>query len=411
MKLSLLWLFVIGSCSVQAQNNKTTAVKIVNKDSLTFDSLAHKIVFKLNNTTFSGAGWDLLTTEINKAQFVLIGEQHGEAEVPLFTGKVAEILKPKALVIEIDPYTANELKKVGSDQKLYNKVLKENPYAFSFYSWQQEMDLITKLQLTGADIWGLNEINFLSIGTFFNTLSDNAKSVSNKKAAATLAKQSIDNDQPIYAGGNFSKLSVFQLKESTVDSLLLLFKNESAICKKMLTDLKMSLPIFKNTSYQKRVNLMQKNLLNYLHNNITADAIEVPKLLFKFGANHVTRTNDLTNTFEVGNLADQLAGAAGTKTLHILVFGKSGTINNMTVADNKKAVESYDLLNDKDLKMFGQFTAPVVNDEWAVYDLRLMRKAIKAGKYQANHAQIKAMAMGYDLLVTFAKTTASRFIE
>lgn len=408
MKFNLLLLFVFGSLSLQAQN---TPAKPAVTDTLTFDSLAKKNVFMLGSAGFTGKGWDLLTDEIKKVQFVLIGEQHGEAEIPLFTGKIADVLKPKALVVEIDPYTASELKNVSADAKLYKPVLKLNPYAFAFYSWQEEMDMITKLRLQHTDIWGLNEINFLSMGTFFNSLAANAKLPANKKAAAKLAEAYIKNDEPLYRSGKFSKFAAYRLKESTVDSLLTLFKNESAVCKKMLADLKMSVPIFSNTSYLQRVNLMKKNLLNYVHSGISADKIEMPKLLFKFGANHVTRTNDVTNNFEVGSLADNLAAAANTKTLHILIFGKEGTINNMSVADNSKAVQAYNMLKDGDLKMFSQFTEPVINNEWAVYDLRPMRKAIRSGKYHPQNASVKEFVMGYDLLVTFAKVNGSRFME
>jgi len=57
--------------------------------------------------------------------------------------------------------------------------------------------------------------------------------------------------------------------------------------------------------------MMKNNLLNYLSPQITKDAINIPELLFKFGANHVGRTDDLKGSFEVGNLADNLADASG----------------------------------------------------------------------------------------------------
>jgi len=408
MRLSGILLLITFSFSVQAKNGHSRYNSI---DTLTFDSLVHKNVFKLRNGNFEGLGWNLLKEEIEKVQFVLIGEQHGEAEIPMFTGKVADVLKPKALVVEIDPYTAIELKNASTSPTLYNAVLKQNPYAFAFYSWQSEMDLITKLQLNHIDIWGLNEVNFLSIGTFFNTLAANAKSPTNKKAALQLARQYIKNDQPLYKNGEFGKFSAYKIKTATVDSFIFKFKNESELCKKMLADLKLSIPIFANTSYQQRVNMMKKNLLNYVYADITKDDINMPKLLFKFGANHVTRTNDLTNNFEAGNMADNLAGAANKKTLHILIFGKAGTYNTMGVADNSKAIQPYNVLEDKDLQMLNQFTNPIKDDEWVMYDLRPMRRAIIEGKYHVSNTDFKAFIMGYDLLVSFAKVSGSRFIE
>ena len=410
MKFNILLLLSFSCLTVCAQVNAGSGKPQLKSDTLTFDSLAHKTVFTFNGKGFTGKGWEVLKQEIQKSHFVLIGEQHGEAEVPLFTDMVSEVLKPKALVVEIDPFTAAELQKV-SDEKRYKTVLKENPYAFAFYSWHQEMDLVGKIRSSGGEIWGLNEINFLSMGTFFQNLAANAKLPANKKVAAQLAAQYIKNDTPLYTSGEFGKFAAFNMKESLVDSLIVNFKDESALCRKMLGDLKISVPIFANTSYTQRTNLMKKNLLNYVYKGIGADQVEMPKLLFKFGANHVTRTNDLKGAFEVGNLADQLAGAAGKKALHILIFGKAGTINNMTVANNSKAVVPYTVAEDPDLKTLTQFTNPVMNDEWAVYDLRPMRKAINEGKYHPAGGNFKALVMGYDLLVTFAKTTGSTFFE
>jgi hypothetical protein len=414
MKLFLISLLLTCSFLFSKGEDHLRKMILVEKnlsDTLTFDSLVHKNVFKVIDGDFTGKGWNLLVDEINKAQFVLIGEQHGEAEIPFFTGKVAEILKPKALIVELDPYTAAELSKASKDPVLYHAVLNKNPYAFAFYSWQQEIDLISGLRQRNIAIWGVNEINFLSMETFFTTLAANAKTPGNKRSALQLAEQVGRNDSPLFQTGDFGKFSAFHLKESTVDSLNAKFANESPNCRKMLADLKLSIPVFSNTSYQQRVNLMKKNLLNYVYHGISSDVIEMPKLLFKMGANHLTRTNDLTNNFEVGNLADDLAGAANKNTLHILVFGKKGTINSMSVADNKKAIKPYDVLKDKDLQMFGQFTEPVKDGEWAVYDLRPIRKAIRQGKYKVNNTSLLSFVMGYDLLVTFGQVNGSRFVE
>jgi hypothetical protein len=98
------------------------------------DSLIHKRVFHYDTKGFSGAGWDSLKAEISKAQIVLIGEQHGEAEIPIFTMKVAEIFKPKALVVEIDPYTAAQLTKTSLDTASYSRYFKQHPYDFAFFT-------------------------------------------------------------------------------------------------------------------------------------------------------------------------------------------------------------------------------------------------------------------------------------
>lgn len=376
-----------------------------------FDSLVHKRVFHYDTKGFNGEGWDSLRAEINKAQIVLIGEQHGEAEIPVFTMNVADVFKPEALVVEIDPYTAGKLKETSLNTMGYSSYFKQNPYDFAFYSYQTEMELARQMTLAHTDIWGLNEISFLSLGTFFNTLGTIAKSPINRDLALKKAKEYALHDRPIYKNiDRYNDFSAYKLKASMVDSLLLSFRNESNECKKMLRDLRSSLPIFTNNSYIARTNMMKKNLLNYLSSYITKDAINIPKLLFKFGANHVGRTDDLKGSFEVGSLADNLADASGKLSLHILVFGKIGTINQMAPVDNTQAIIPYDVSTDKELDMFAPFYSQIQGDEWALFDLRPLRDAIGQGKVNVN-PYLGKFIKAFDVLVIFGRTTGNRFIE
>lgn len=172
----------------------------------------------------------------------------------------------------------------------------------------------------------------------------------------------------------------------------------------MLRDLKLSIPIFANSSYEIRVSLMKKNLLNYLHPYITADEIALPKLLFKLGANHSGRED-----FEISELADNLADAAGKKTLHILAIGKQGTINAMAPVDNSKAVIAYDGLDE--FKEFLPFLEKVDKDEWTVFDVRPIRRLLRRDKITISDPKLKSYLMRFDLFVFFDKATGDTFIR
>lgn len=374
------------------------------------DSLIHKNAFYYKDGTFKGEGWEFLKKEIQQSQIIVIGEQHGIAEIPMFCGKVAEIQQPKALIGEIDPYTAEQLEKISVDTTRYSTYFKQKPYDFAFFSWKTELALARKMVLSHISIWGVNEINFLSLPTFFEKLASLAKSPANKKAALEKAAAYAKNDLPLYGDINkYNDFIAYRIKETTVDSLIYAFRKESPRSKKMLNDLKLSLPIFANTDYQLRVNLMKKNLLNYLQPYITTDAITIPKLLFKLGANHGTRAETWVDTPEVCSLADNLADASGTKSLHMLVLGKQGTINTMAPVNNAIAIQPYDGVDD--MKGFETFFSLVEKDEWSVYDLRPIRFALKTGKVKISNSELKKYVLGYDLLVLFDKTTGNKFIE
>lgn len=382
-------------------------------DTLKLENIVQKKIFHLSNGRFSGEGWEALMAEVKKAQIVLIGEDHGFAEVPVFTAAISDVFKPSALVVEVDPYLAAQLKEMSPDPKKYREYLQKRPYGFSFYSWQPEMDLMTKMTKEKVDIWGLNELNFLSLGNFFNELADQAKSPANKALARKKDIEYTKNDQPIFGqmDTKMGDFSAYHLKVETIDSLAYAFRNENKFSKKLLNDLRLSIPVFANNDGQFRVNFMKKNLMNYLSPYITDDVIAIPKLLFKFGANHVPRTANVTGYQEVGNLASDLAEASGKTSLHILVIGKEGTGNVMAPIDNTKAIQPYSINETNDLKGLSPLCDQLKDDEWALFDLSKIQSAIRKGKVKITNSKLKGMLLGYDLLVIYAKTTGSRFIE
>ncbi|MBB6129492.1 hypothetical protein [Mucilaginibacter lappiensis] len=412
IRFAMTWAlcFLLYSSSFAANISKKQVLP--KTDTTQLESLTHKLSFVFEKGNFTGIGWDSLIKETQKAHFLLIGEQHGEAEIPVFTGKLALVFKPKALVVEVDPYTASQLKKVAINPAGYLAYFKQNPYAFAFYSWQTELDLARQMQLNNIDIWGLNEINFLSLGRFFNMLGNNAKIPKNKSTAFALEKKYEMQDQPIFKDANkYNDFSAYKLKAATIDSLLQDFSKESYLSRKMLLDLKASIPVYTNEFYQPRVNIMKGELVNYVSPYIKQDVSDMPKLLFKFGADHVTRTNDLTRFFEVGSLADNLVEAVGKKSLHILIFGKKGTINEMAPVDNNVAIKAYDVLGDRDLAMFSPLTNLVNSDEWGLFDLRPVRNALKSGSFHTDNKKLYGYIMGFDFVVIPGYVTGSRFIE
>eukprot|EP01133_Synstelium_polycarpum_P002688 gene2688-3107_t len=380
-------------------------------DSTLLDSLVKKKVFLLTNGNFNGPGWDMLRDEIKKVQFVMIGEQHGMAEIPYFTGKIADDFKPKALVIEIDPYSAEALKKLALKPATWPAYFKERPYDMAFYSWQTEMELARKMQLQNIDIWGLNEINFLGMERFFTDLAALTKSADNKKWALSMAKTYKEHDKPIFADEKrFGEFGAYTLKAATIDSMVTRFHNESPASKRMLNNLKLSIPAFAN-NYPMRVNLMKRNLLNYLSPIQTKDSISLPKLLFKFGANHLSRSKDMLRVYEMGNLADNLADAANKKTLHILIAGKQGTSNFMAPVNNSEAIKPYIWAKDDDLSSLHYFYNQVKENQWVIFDLRPLRSALERNKIQIKDPDLKKFITGFDVIVFFDKVSGNKFIE
>ena len=70
---------------------------------------------------FSGPAYDLLLSEARRAQFFLIGEEHGIAENPKLAGQLFEALVPsgyRRLGIEVSPPMARELDAAARERLL-----------------------------------------------------------------------------------------------------------------------------------------------------------------------------------------------------------------------------------------------------------------------------------------------------
>jgi hypothetical protein len=112
----------------------------------------------------------------------------------------------------------------------------------------------------------------------------------------------------------------------------------------------------------------------------------------------------------VGNFADQLAGTARQKTLHILIFGKSGTVNEMAPVDNAKAIQPYSA-EEGTFKSFKPFYKNIKADEWGCIDLRPIKKAILDGKLPAINETLHDFILGNDMMVIFGNVHGNPFVE
>lgn len=364
------------------------------------------------NGQFSGAGWDSLQRAMTKAQFVLLGEQHGLAEVPIFTGALAQVFKPELFIAEIDPHTAREVERLAKQPGLPTAYERRHPFSFSFYSWAEEFDLVRQLQTQNVKTIGLDQVPTSAAGRLYLQMAQLSK---NKTTRGYLNKQSTalqDKDMALFRNPTKDGIeAMIQLSEAAIDSMLLLTKKEKPEVRKMAQDFAKSYQIFQlnakgaPNSHTTRVNMMKRNLLAELQ-PYGLPKNQLPKMLFKFGAGHMERGLNRWNVFDVGNLAVNLADAQDQKTLHIIIIGKQGGTQaafNLDFSQNQA---------DYPAEAMG-YLAPYKNEtdsSWGVFDLRPSRNDIIRGRLKMDESDLKSMIMGYDFLIVIPETTASKNI-
>lgn len=362
---------------------------------------------QVNNQRFSGPGWDRLQQDINASQFVLIGEDHGIAQVPLLTAAIAQAFKPKLYVAEIDPYTAQTLTNLLKTPGLPIAHQRRYFQGLSFYSWTEEYRLLEALQVQQTQLVGIEQINYGFAGQLFTAMAQGATQ------AATVAylHQQAKSYQAQFEAC-MRQHTYLKPTQSAMDSLLMMTSHEPVQVQKMARDFVSSYQIYEASArrmggHQKRINLMKRNLFETLRPYLATADEPLPTMLFKFGANHLARNLSIwSSVFDVGNLVVNLADAQSKKSLHLMVMGKHGTKAGYTDIDNpdKDVVVPYSATDSPFLAPFFAQT----KTQWQVFDLRPLRRAIITDKLQIMNQELEATILGYDYLIVIPETTASR---
>lgn len=397
------FLLLAGLLSKQAQAQDSTLVRLVHQNQ--YD-------LSLTGTQFAGTGWGKLQQDMAKSQFVLVGEDHGLAQIPLFTTALAREFKPALFVAEVDKYQAQDLNRLAEQPSLPTAFAKQHPMALSFYSWAEEFDLIRYLRTQKVPIIGIDQVGSFSPGRFFGVLAEQVKSPSTKAYLRQRAIRYQAQDRAAMVTGKHDGSTMNALPSTSIDSLRTLTQRESPQVQQMVTDFAASYQIYrvnhlgKPGGHQTRINLMKRNLLVELR-PYQAKGQPLPKTLFKFGAYHVARGRSIWgDMYDVGNLAADLADAQDQETLHILIAGKQGKkVGGFNPDDFTKNTASYSMADEALVKPFMAQTK--AGSMWQVFDLRPLRKALLADKLQVSSQELSATILGYDYVVIIPETTAS----
>ncbi len=371
----------------------------------------HRYTMEPSGTGLAGSGWDKLQASITKSQFVLVGEDHGTAQIPQFVQAVARVQQPAAFVAEIDQYQAEELTRLTAQAGFPTAYFKANPGSLSFYSWGEEFELARQLRAQKAQLIGIEQVGVFTIGHFYAQLAGQVKSKAVKAYLQRHAALYQARDLVTTRTGG-EGYSMFVQRQLTVDSLVALVQPESSGVRQMVQNYVASYRIYQGqiagtSGHQERINLMKRNLLQSLKPYQTAAGQPLPKLLFKFGASHMARVlSPWSGITDVGNLVQNLADIQDARSLHLLVMGKQGThAGGFNPDDSSKNAAAYDLATEPFLKPFTDLTTGVA---WQVFDLRPARRALLSDKLHLANQTLAGIILGYDYVVIIPQTTAGR---
>lgn len=377
---------------------------------------------QLNDGTFSGTGHNVLREEGKKAQFFLIGEAHGIAELPKFTTALFRDFKNldyQYFATETGPFEAAFLEETARNsdwKKQFRTFFQQFPFSIPFYNLQEECEI---LQAVLSDknhsvplIWGIDQEFAAAPRMIFDHLKKEGKTTEARQVAAEYLEKAQSGFEKALETKNPGMSFMAAVRPEDFVKLKTAFKDQPEAVE-LLTKLEQSIEIYQlwftsqgYESNQRRAEMMKRYFWNYYQQAKQYE--EKPKVIFKFGSNHMFRGANALNVFDIGNFVSELASQEETGSFHLYVLGQKGTQNRFTPfspeSDKKKAVEPSDYFKSIDFKALFE-TAEA--SQWLLLDLRPLRHEIFRKRLKGLDPQMEKLIWSYDALLVMPEVQAS----
>ena len=364
-----------------------------------------------------GNGAALLLKRARTAQFVLVGEDHGFADVPNFVLALHRSLgedSPENLVLEIGPFATKRLRAAitAGDVALPER---KYPGGAPFVGWAEDAAMSRAwMHRSGADaLWGVDQEFLLGLTPSLELLQTLAPDDAARAHLSSLLEREREAQREMREKQDPSTVLMMKLVDADFDAIAAaMHAAPGSDAARIVAELRASASIYRdNNAAPLRSNrsrsLMMKRLFMQYYRAAQAKT-PTPRALLRMGAYHTSRGLTRTGQFDIGNLASELAESNGGHSFHVLIVPASGTVNRHRIflADESLRAAPYD--GKKELEVLG--VAPLLAqahaDRWTIFDLEPIRSM--RGAREAGGAEFMRLVYAYDAVVVIDPATAAR---
>jgi hypothetical protein len=357
----------------------------------------------------SGAGAELLLAAGRDAQFFLIGEEHGVAEIPRVAAGLFRELAPSGyrhLAIETGEFLAQELNRrvlADADGAAYAAFQREHFPGAPFYNWREDAALLrTAVQAAGgrADVlWGL-DYDIVADRYTLRRLREIAPTPRARAAAEAVIARADSALRQALATQNPGMLMMFGGPDDVYAPLRQAYAPEPGseadrIIGLMETTREINGYWGRREGYLSNLHRARLNKRQFMRclNAATARDGRMPRVMMKFGSSHMVRGRSFTNVFDLGTLASELADVNGSRSFGVLMLGGAGTTHAVIDPRVFRAVEAPVEVEPWMRPFYDAADAR----RWTVLDLRPIRARIpRLGTLPAETLQV---LYGFDAVV------------
>ncbi|AVP95887.1 hypothetical protein C7S18_01140 [Ahniella affigens] len=341
----------------------------------------HQATIAMDQGQLSGPGAAPLLAAARAAPFILIGEDHGFADVPQFVVALDRSLGTDAtdgLVLEIGPLAADRLRMAHQAGDL-TQVARRFPGSAAFVEWRDDAAMVAHWLDAGKVIAGVDQEFILSMPANLAQLRPLVP-VSQRSVIDQAIKAQSELETKMRATGDVSLAGLLHLQDADVAAWRhAVASAPSAKATRIIDALADSAHIYDwNSSDPARSNRERARLMKreFMAAYRQGDATAQNRWMFRMGAYHVGRGLSPTGQYDLGNLASELAESRGQTSLHLLVLPLSGQVNRRlpVMADTTLEAVPYDGRAEL-ASVTGEPFLDAIKDQqgWAIYDLRPLR--------------------------------------
>jgi hypothetical protein len=145
------------------------------------------------------------------------------------------------------------------------------------------------------------------------------------------------------------------------------------------------------------------------YRRLAAASAHPPRVLLKFGENHLFRGFDPGNLADLGNFVTEFADGMNSRSLHIAVLGMHGEAAAVSAPGKPSTANAADLITASDWAFLRPLFAAADRTAFTAFDLRPLRPHFAA--LGPVDRELERLVFGYDLVVLMPTTTAATEIE
>jgi len=353
----------------------------------------------------SGPGADAIKKELESAQFILIGEDHGFAGPPKIAAALARAAWRHGVrhhVVEVGPlateWAADILRRGGVDELA--KALAGRPLALPFLNLREDAELAKLFLDKGGLLWGVDQEFIGSSLVHLETLASLAPDDAVRGKIDALLKA----EREAFAPGHQGALFLFTATTGDFDELETLFSDD-ARARIIVRALRDSASIYQAygrgenfRSNTDRISLIRSHFMERYRNARG----KAPRALFKMGAIHLGRGTTFLNTFDLGSLTEGIAAANGLTVLRLLINPLEGASTQIRPSPDgffsTVAYESESVAAILEIAKIARDDVPA--EGWAVVPLEPLRFALGQAGLDTLSPEARMLILGFDDLIT-----------